>query len=360
MCTRIIAVLILLLAASSAGSAQPALSIMAGRGVDALHPRGEATGTAQSSALDVDAEHVFANERVRIYYEGSVSRYAVPGDWQTALHEAGWRYRIGPSTRRLFIGSSLGVRRNGASWDAANYSSLGVLANLEWHPRETSAIRLGYRADRRRFPSTPALDQWQHTGFGSLLVNMPSRTTLVGELTAGAKRYNDGLPASAGARLGQAYVRVAQSIASRASVIADVAVRRTFGDIPAAIIATPARFFDDGVYDDPFASGMRSGGLALKAIVARDVRLSAGVSRQYKPYAATPALDPMGTAIGALLRTDTVTRAAATSTWPLAPSRTGAFTVQLVAGYDYTRHRSTTSRYNYGDHAVSLGLSVVY
>ena len=305
----------------------------------------------------------------------------------------------------------------------ANYNALGAFANLEWHPRDTATLRSGYRVDLRRFPTYAAMNQAQQTAFASGLVNLPSKTTFIAEVSVSAKHY-EGVPSSVdmvathtpasswtetggagagngvgpgsgtgagtgsgsgsmgalagslasltftpvtvpgtaptNAQLVTGYVRVAQSLATRTSVIGEVSARETFGDVPPAIVTTPARFFDDGVYDDPFASDSRLGRVTLKSIGWRDVELSASASWQDKPYGATPALDATGSTVAGVLRHDHVTRAAASSTWPLAPSHTGRFAVNLIAGYDYTRHRSTTASYNYTSHAVSVGLGVGY
>ena len=412
----IIFALPLVCALTTSALAQPAFTATVGRGLDALQPTGAASDAQHNTAAGGAAEYVFADQRARAFYDVAVTDYTTPGDWRSVAQNFGGRYRfdLGTPNRSLFLGSTIQLRRNGDAWQAANYNAVGGFANLEWRPRETATFRTGYRLDVRRFPTYAAMDQQEHTGFGSLLWNFQSRTTVIAEATVGTKHY-EGAPSTTeflaqhatapvvegtwlpGSGQGQAgkgttgqgnqggamswlvfapvtvpgtpsssaqqvamFVRVAQSLASRTSVLGEVSWRNAFGEVPPAVITTPARFFDDGVYDDPYASDSRLGRLSMKSIVWGDVELNASGSWQLKPYGATPALDGDGAPVQGVLREDRVTRASAFATWPILPSRTGQVELDLITGYDYTRHRSTTAVYNYTSHAVSVGFGVGY
>ena len=50
--------------------------------------------------------------------------------------------------------------------------------------------------------------------------------------------------------------RVAQSLGERTGLSLQATWRGTGGSVPPAVVTTPAGFFDDGVYDDPFASDL--------------------------------------------------------------------------------------------------------
>jgi hypothetical protein len=165
---------------------------------------------------------------------------------------------------------------------------------------------------------------------------------------------------STDARQATVFVRLAQSIASRTGLSGEFSRRLVFGDVPPAVIATPARFFDDGVYDDPYASDATVARLALRSFVGSDVEVTTFGSWQDKPYEATPAFDGNGAAIPNELRHDRVWRAGAVASWPIAASRTGPFDVDLVCGYDFTRHQSTTAAYNYVSHTVTVGVALAY
>jgi hypothetical protein len=398
-------------AAATAATAQPSFSVSVGQGFESLQPSGEAGGSQGSLAGAGSVQYLFADERARVFYDLAISDYASPGDWRTLAHEAGGRYRFDlgrTDQHHLFAGGSVVLRRNGDSWDAADYNAVGGFVNLELHPSATSVVRTGYRIDLRTFPTFAPLDQLEHGAFASALVNLQTRTTLIGEVAFGAKRYEGtspyttvvisapgvGLgggtagrgsggvhgngsqagimsslisdtvtvPGSPGtdARLVTVLVRVAQSLASRTGLAVELQRRETFGDVPPAVVTTPARFFDDGVYDDPYASDSTLARVSLKSIVWRDLELAAGASWQDKPYGATPAFDADGTPIDGVLRHDRVVRASARATFPVAPSRTGMFDLDFVCGYEFTRDRSTTAAYDYTSHTVGVGFQVGY
>jgi len=412
---HLLPVLTLLLAASGLpASAQVTASLSAGQGVEALQPTGDAGETEGNTAVSGALAYTFLEGRGRVGYDGVYGTYAAPGDWGFWAHEFGGRYRFDFGANRahhLYTGGSAVLRRNGTAWEAADYDAVGGFANLELHGSDTTVVRAGYRLDARRFTTTPALDHLQHTASASLLVNLPSRTTLIGEMTTGFKSYA-GLPAGtslvaarpaagavdtpgmggsggSGAGLGggwrqgtsagltfipvttpgvpetdaglvSAYLRVAQSIAERIGLSAELFHRGLFGDAPPAVVTTPPGLFDDGVYDDPFASAMTSARLSLKGLPQRGPSWLVTGTWQDKPYENTPALDPTGLPIAGQLRHDRVVRAGASLSWPIAPGRTGAAEIAFVPAYDFTRSRSTTSDYNYTAHTVTFGVTIGY
>jgi hypothetical protein len=78
------------------------------------------------------------------------------------------------------------------------------------------------------------------------------------------------------ARLFTVYGRVAQSLATRTSLSVDVMHRATFGDVPPAVITTPVELFEDGLYDDPFASDATDARLTFKHIFANHIDVGDG------------------------------------------------------------------------------------
>jgi hypothetical protein len=155
--------------------------------------------------------------------------------------------------------------------------------------------------------------------------------------------------------------RVAQSLADRTSVSFQASRRVTGGGLPPTLVATPELFFDDGVYDDPFASNATEWRAAAKHIAGSGAVFEAGGGRVLKDYTGTPALDLDGLVLdGAPLRSDRVWRGDARLTWPLLTSHTGPIELGLTTGYLFTKHESNTSFYNYTSHRVSLGLTIAY
>jgi hypothetical protein len=355
--------------------------------------------TGQFNAT-VGLEHLMKDERIRLFYELERGDYATTGDWRFLGQSAGGSYRFGfgeKGAHRLYLGIDGTLRRNGDAWAAADFNGAGGFANLDLHPGRAT-VRTGYRFDARSFPSSPALDQLQHSVFGSLLVSFETRTTLIAEVSAGAKQYEavsartevialpagpstsgtgaggrgrgmasailvpvmvPGAPGSA-ARHVTLLGRVAQSLAARTGLSLEMSRRRVSGDVSPALIATPASFFDDGIYDDLFASDATRAEVSLKSIVGSGIELAASAAWLDKDYPATFAFDEEGLAMPGVWRADRVTVAGLDASWPLFPSRTGVGSLKLLTGYDYTRHRSTSALYRYSTHSVRFAVAVTY
>jgi hypothetical protein len=156
-------------------------------------------------------------------------------------------------------------------------------------------------------------------------------------------------------------VRVAQSLADRTGLSVDYSARHASGDVPPALVTTPAHFYDDGVYDDPFASDAQTVGANLKHIFVGAGTVRGWLAWQKKDYRATPALDLDGEPIaGGELRQDRVWRAGVSWRVPLFPARTGRVDVDLDLGYAFADHRSNDAFYDYASHAVGFALGLAY
>lgn len=384
-------------------SAQPAFTVTFGRAFGAIGEPGLGSEQHQTIVGAVEAEHVMAADRLRLYYEFDGGTYATPGDWHYYLHTAGgtWRVKFGSEQQHtVYLGASGSWRANGLSWSAADYRAVGLMANTELRPSIRTTVRFGYRLDARDFPDLSALNQVQHDGFASVLLNLPSRTTLIGELHLGAKTYagtpigtslesvlaDSALTGGAGragrgmgpslhaaSALGQPVVvaphagmvtwlaRVAQSLTDRTGASLQYAGRATFGQVAPLVITTPAAYLDDGVYDDPFASDAWTLTASLKHHFASGMVLEGYAARTRKDFSGAVALDAEGVALAGLrARRDRIWRAGAGWTLPLAPSKTGPLSLDLHVDYFFTRHRSNDTFYNYTAHAVGIGATVSY
>jgi hypothetical protein len=390
-------VAVALLSVAAPAAAQLSVDARLGGVHDALAYAGTDPEGRLAAAGGVDAEYLFSAGRARVFYALDAATYSTPGDWGTLRHDLGGVHRtdLTDSGRlRLFLGANATWQGNGDAWSVAGYRALGGMVNLEHRSIDGPTLRAGYRLDGRRFPDITGLDQVEHDAFVSALFNFQTRTTLIGEVHLGVKSYAGGLlppegsprePQSGsgrgrgtmgpGIRAGLAdlhrdgdragrvawRVRVAQSLAERTGLSVDYSARHTSGDVPPALVTTPAHFYDDGVYDDPFASDARTLGLNLKHIF-----VGAGVVRgwaawQKKDYRATPALDLDGVPIaGGELRQDRVWRAGVSWRVPLFPARTGRVDVDLDLGYAFADHRSNDAFYDYASHAVGFALELAY
>jgi len=400
---RIALAFIASLALAAPAVAQPSVSASVSPGLTSFNGESGASGTVNASG---QFEHLFKDERVRLVYELDTGDFSTPGNWRFVSHSAGGSYRFTfdeKAKNSLYVGGDGYVRRNGDAWGAADFNGAGAFANIEFRPGRAT-VRSGYRFDARRFPDSPAMNQTQHAGFGSVLVSFETRTTLIGEISVGSKHYEavssrtevlavhtdtetgavtsggtQGrgnawrsmasislvpvvVPGSPGSSAQQVtvFARVAQSLAARTGLSVEVSRRRVSGEIPPALVATPAMFVDDGVYDDLFASDATRGGVTLKSIVPRGIELMGSIFWNDKRYGATFAFDEDGVAMPDVLRRDRVTTAQAFVTWPLFPARTGAVALDVITGYDYTKHTSTSALYRYTAHTIRIGFGVTY
>jgi hypothetical protein len=395
-------------------TAQPSLDLSVGTSLQSLSsPATAARDTPMTLAGGGAAGLDFAARHGHAGYSLDAGSYASEGDWTYRLHRLDARYRIDLSPgARLNAGATGAVRRNGAAWRDANYDALGAFLNLETTPTPGLTLRTGYRMDRRTFDAMPSLDQTEHGVFASVLANLPSRTTLIAEARAGVKGYrgaaigasdtsaaspNDAAPGEAAPAEGQRHsrgrdggsgsmgpgvrptppdfpatasdrarqmtlvARVAQSLEDRTGLSIQATWRATGGRVPPAVVTTPAGFFDDGVYDDPFASDLLAADVRLKHIRPGGAVFEAFARRFVQSYTAALALGADGLPLpGEPLREDRVFRAALAVELPLLPSHTGALAARLYLGYGYTRSSSNDAFYDYRNHGVGAAVSLAY
>jgi len=398
----------LLLAASVSATAQTSVSSSVGGSFASFSEGASASTRRQDVAATAGLEHLFNDGRGRIYYDFDGGTFDSPGDWTYYLNTAGFTYRFGPeeaAARKLYLNGSFVVRRNGDAWAAADYSALGGGLNGEFHPKAHITLRTGYRADYRSFADMTALTQFEQRAFASALANFQTKTTLIAEVNVGAKLYDGQVmldpivvtapDATTGTMTGPTYgrgmgmgpawrsnttwylpqsqdqdgtaglvsalFRVAQSLSDRTGVHGQVAFRTTFGAVPPALVTTPAGFFDDGVYDDPFASDAVSGQGGLKRAFASGAEIEAIVNYADRRYTNTPALDAGGTELpGSPLRHDRVWRGGVLWTQPVLGSRTGRAELSVDLGYRFLASSSNDAFYDYTSHGFALGFSVNY
>jgi len=398
----------LLLAASVSATAQTSVSSSVGGSFASFSEGASASTRRQDVAATAGLEHLFNDERGRIYYDFDGGTFDSPGDWTYYLNTAGFTYRFGPeeaAARKWYLNGSFVVRKNGDAWAAADYSALGGGLNGEFHPKAHVTLRTGYRADYRSFADMTALTQFEQRAFASALATLQTKTTLIAEVNVGAKLYDGqvmidpiavampdtvattGTIISRGRGMGMGptwrtsvthYVpqsqeqsgaaglvsglfRAAQSLSDRTGVHGQVAFRQTFGAVPPALVTTPAGFFDDGVYDDPFASNAVSGQGGLTRAFASGAEIEAIVNYADRRYTSTPALDAAGNELpGSPLRQDRVWRGAVVWSQPVFGSRTGRAELSVDIGYRFLASTSNDAFYDYTSHGFALGFSVHY
>lgn len=388
----------------SSSAAQTSFSTSVGGNFASFTEGASDSTRRQDVAAAAGFEHLFSNERGRVYYDFDGGTYDSPGDWTYYLNTAGFTYRFGAddaAARKLYLNGSFVVRKNGDAWAAADYSALGGGLNAEFHPKGHLTLRTGYRADYRSFADMSALTQFEQRGFASVLANFQTKTTLIAEVNVGAKLYDGqvmldpivvtmpetgtgitygrGMGMGPSLRTGGTYYvyqsqdqsgaaglvsglfRAAQSLTDRTGIHGQVAFRTTFGAVPPALVTTPAGFFDDGVYDDPFASDAVSGQGGLKRAFQSGAEIEAVVNYADRRYTSTPALDADGIELpGSPLRHDRVWRGAVVWSQPVFGSRTGRAELTADLGYRFLASSSNDAFYDYTSHGFALGFSVRY
>jgi hypothetical protein len=394
----------LMVAVATSSPAQTSLSTSVGGSFASFSEGAAASTRRQDVAATAGFEHLFHEERGRAYYDFDGGTFDSPGDWTYFLNTAGFTYRFGAddaAARKLYLNGSFVVRKNGDAWAAADYSALGGGLNGEFHPKDHLTLRTGYRADYRSFADMTALTQFEQRVFASALANFQTKTTLIAEVNVGAKLYDGqvmleplvvatpdtgtvatrgrGMGMGPSARTSATYYlpqsqsqdgtaglvaglfRVAQSLSDRTGVHGQVAFRTTFGAVPPALVTTPAGFFDDGVYDDPFASDAISGQGGVTRAFTSGAEIEATVNYADRRYTSTPALDATGSELpGSPLRHDRVWRGAVVWSQPVFGSRTGRAELSVDVGYRVLASQSNDAFYDYASHGFALGFSVRY
>ncbi|HJS58070.1 MAG TPA: hypothetical protein VKA01_08205 [Vicinamibacteria bacterium] len=380
--------------------AQPAVEARLGVALDAVEAgafEAETRGTIEGSFAP---ELGFASQHGRVYYHLDGGTYASPGDWSFLSHAVGASYRLdlndGEGTR-LYLGGSGASRRNGDAWSEADYDALTAFANLELRTAPTMTLRTGYGLAQRWFAEIAELDQLEQDVFASLNVNLRTRTTLIAESHVGWKTYAGetlrvALPplapssvspdsgrgrgsmgpvarstlvtevpvGSTGeqARQWNLLLRVAQGVGERTGIWAQGFARCTGGRVPPTIVATPSGFFDDGVYDDPFASDLNALAGGFKHLFAGGFEVQATGSWQEKAFTNAVALDAAGLPLpGDPLREDRITRGGVRLSLPALASESGVSSLALALQYGYTRSHSNDAFYDYRSHALGLALT---
>ncbi len=410
-------------ATAALATAQPKVDITVGQSLDAWTAQG-GDSNERRAVLAAAIDQAFADARGRVWASSDLFTYSTPGDWTSLQLASGgsWTLTLSEDRSAIYVGGSGLLRRNGDAWTAANVTAGSAFANIAFTPRPTASVRAGYSVDVRRFDDIASLDHVQQNAFVSGLVNLPSRTTLVGEVTLGAKHYAGGdgagaiaagsdplagrvdvgwtgagteTPAGNGmgaggamgngqtggaqslrpsttvgahmagatgpvtARLVTVFGRVAQSLAMRTSVSLDVMHRATFGELPPAVITTPVELFEDGLYDDPFASDATDVRLTLKHIFANRVDVQLTGAYLDKPFRMTPAYADDGDyRPDGALRHDRVTRVQLATSIPVAAARTGAWDVALLVRADYVSHLSNDVYNQYTSRTLTVGATV--
>lgn len=361
----------------SAVLAQPAGEVVFELPVQWTVPIDDVTTRQQRVGGSAAFDYLFASEHGRAFYEMTLETFGTPDTMRTWLHNAGLTGTFGDETRSIEIGGSAFWRANEGTWADAGFRGVNVIASAQAKPASLLTISGSYALYMRTFPDQPALDQVEQFGSWRALLNLPSRTSLVGVLSIGRKAYDGqelvAVPtgtAVASSRQGSGTgrgwrqigfvpiqlervgepgarsdwswaARVAQSLDDRTGFWIEREQRRTSGDLPPALVWTPPLFYEDGVYDDPYVVDADTWRAGVKHIFASGIEIGATGSVSDRAYAG-------------LTRADRLTRARFETTWPFVSGRSGS--IDGVASYAFFQNASSEPDESYRAHQVTVGV----
>jgi hypothetical protein len=372
-------------AMASPAAGQTSGSITLGVPVQRTSVAGEPSATEPLISADGVIDYGFGGDRGRLFYETSLDRFDAGGAWSTWLHNVGAAGTFKAGGAAIDAGAAVFWRANSGGWSDAGFRGFNLASGIE---REFTRATLGggYSFYKRTFDEVPTLDQIEHFGHMRALANFETRTTIVGAVSAGWKHYDGGVvpglddapidasPAMAsrgpqGWRwLGTApgislrgagaartqftwLARIAQSVADRTGVWLEHERRATAGDTPPAVVWTPPMFYDDGVYDDPYAIDSATWRAGAKQVLARgDVR--ATLIHSVRDFAGVAVVAADGQAGPG--RADRLMRAGIDVTVAIWSSR--GVELDLLGAYGFVRNRSNDPFESYRAHVISTGL----
>jgi hypothetical protein len=342
--------------------------------------------TARIVSGSASLEHWFSQERARVFYEISLDRFHTADAWDTWLHNAGAVRTFVVGNTSVDTGAALFWRANSGGWADAGFRGLNVQSTLR-QALTTGSVTASYNFYLRAFADASALDQVEHYGSVRALANLQSRTTLVAAASVGWKRYDGDFvesietaaassaargqgrgaamllrPVATYTRIGDAVsrtlwtwsARVAQSLADRTGAWVEHEQRRTDGEAPPALVWTPPLFYDDGVYDDPYAIEARTWRAGARHVFARGDELAIWTSRSARNFMGLGVLDERGAVVDE--RTDTLGRSGVDAAILL--RSTSLVDVVLLAGYGHVRNVSNDPAETYRSHVGTLGLTL--
>ena len=348
----------------------------------------DAAGAAETAGIVSGAgsiEHWFAQDRGRIFYYGSLDRFRTTEAFDTWLHNAGGVRTFDVGQNSINTGAALFWRHNSGGWADAGFRGFNVQSTFD-RTFSRGTLSAAYNLYHRNFTDAPELTQLEHLGHVRALTNLPTRTTLVGTVAAGRKRYDGAavatletpaaldlargrgrgtvlhlVPVTVDAATSEPSVRtlwtwnarIAQSLDDRTGVWLEREERRASGDAPPALVWTPPLFYDDGVYDDPYVIEARTWRAGARRAFARGDELTVWIDRSGRNYDGLYVVNDAGTP--PTLRSDTLLRSGIDASIVL--RSLPAVDVILLSGYSYVQNVSNDQAESYRSHIGSIGLS---
>lgn len=125
-------------------------------------------------------------------YSGDLNLFYYYSDRLSHTHQANLESFLNLSQNvRFNFGAAFQLRKLKPDFDFYDYQTLTAYGQFRWDTWQTTPIQLGYRFRSRDFQNLTELSFREHYGFFQMKHFFPTRTTFIGELNFGLKKYTN-------------------------------------------------------------------------------------------------------------------------------------------------------------------------
>lgn len=178
----------------SEGSAQTRLSISQVTVYDQniFRNYSEASDWVNQTMLNFQYTFQAGKLPVRFEYSGDLNLFYYYSDRLSHTHQANLESFLNLSQNvRCNFGAAFQLRKFKPDFDFYDYQTLTAFGQFRWDIWQTTPIQLGYRFRNRDFQNLTELSFQEHQGFFQIKHFFPTRTTFIGELNFGQKKYTN-------------------------------------------------------------------------------------------------------------------------------------------------------------------------
>jgi len=136
----------------------------------------------------------FTNARFRFDYAGDLSLFHDYPDRLFHTHQLGLLSLLPLNQNlQLNLGGNFQIRENKSEYNIYDYSNWALHSHFQYEKRQNTVIQIGYRFRDRLYTNLAELSYREHFGFLRIKHFFPTKTTFIGEINVGAKKYTDHL-----------------------------------------------------------------------------------------------------------------------------------------------------------------------
>lgn len=190
----------------------------------------EASDWVNQTSLNFQYNFQISKVPMRLDYSGDLNLFYYYIDRLSHAHQIGLESVFNFNENFHFnFGAAVQLRKFKPDFEIYDYQTLTAYAQLRWDTWQTTPIQLGYRFRYRDYQNLSELDYQEHHGFFQFKHFFPTRTTFIGELTFGQKKYTNlqsaeaiivVTPSKPGRGRGQPYGRGNAAMPSDTSIVA--------------------------------------------------------------------------------------------------------------------------------------------